>query len=266
MSLSEHFIPLHWAHLTNWGDSFAPLLAEFLSELPVFQIKMSDPGFVAIGSLVGAGHGEQAEFWGTGIITQHAKPNPRAKYHAVRGPLTRRQIIQSGGDCPEVYGDPGMLVTHVFPCGDVEKQFRLGIVPHWREIVHFRKFRWNDPSVNLINVATYDLEGFCRSINQCDVIITSSLHALITAHAYGIPAVWVVFSDAPLGDGIKFHDYFASCGHEQSPIFCHELTIQAIGQFSCAATVLKHNTEPLISSCPFLCKNKRNIISQIANV
>jgi hypothetical protein len=109
------------------------------------------------------------------------------------------------------------------------------------------------------------MEGFCQSINQCDVIITSSLHALITAHAYGIPAAWVIFSDAPLGDGIKFHDYFASCGHDQSPIFCRELTLQNIVRFAASAVVLKHNTRPLISSCPFLCENKRNIMSQIVD-
>jgi hypothetical protein len=52
--------------------------------------------------------------------------------------------------------------------------------------------------------------------------LSSSLHGLIVAHAYGIPAVWCDFADRPhaiAGDGTKFHDYFASIGlHDLSPV------------------------------------------------
>jgi hypothetical protein len=37
--------------------------------------------------------------------------------------------------------------------------------------------------------------------------VTTSLHGLVTADAYGIPATWTVL-DPPLGGGsFKFHDY-----------------------------------------------------------
>jgi hypothetical protein len=49
-----------------------------------------------------------------------------------------------------------------------------------------------------------------KQILACEHILSSSLHGIIVAHAYGIPAVQVQFSDRIFGDGVKYHDYFLS--------------------------------------------------------
>src|SRR5690606_2919216 len=54
-------------------------------------------------------------------------------------------------------------------------------------------------------------------IRACRVILSSSLHGLVVAHAYGIPAAWVQFSDKLSGDGSKFRDHAASIGVELVP-------------------------------------------------
>ena len=46
-----------------------------------------------------------------------------------------------------------------------------------------------------------------REIAACRVVVTTSLHGLVTADAFGIPAVWTTL-DPPLGGGdFKFRDY-----------------------------------------------------------
>jgi hypothetical protein len=52
------------------------------------------------------------------------------------------------------------------------------------------------------------------AIASCRAILSSSLHGIIAAHAYGVPATWVKPSDRPKGDGFKFLDYWASMGRD----------------------------------------------------
>jgi exopolysaccharide biosynthesis predicted pyruvyltransferase EpsI len=47
-------------------------------------------------------------------------------------------------------------------------------------------------------------------ISSCELVVTSSLHGLICAHAYGIPTVWAKSINPLIGDNVKFYDYFQS--------------------------------------------------------
>jgi pyruvyltransferase len=59
---------------------------------------------------------------------------------------------------------------------------------------------------------TNDIEAKTIEFLACEQIISSSLHGLIVAHAYGIPAVWQKFSNQVFGDDIKYQDYMESVG------------------------------------------------------
>jgi hypothetical protein len=50
------------------------------------------------------------------------------------------------------------------------------------------------------------------TIAAAEVVISSSLHGIVFAHAYNRPAVWLKLSDRVIGAGFKFHDYYGSIG------------------------------------------------------
>ena len=141
--------------------------------------------------------------WGAGTKRANQEVSPDADYRAVRGPLTRAMILHNGGKCPDIYGDPALLLPRFYrPKRD--KKFKVGLVRHY---VHL------DVPVILGDGATeipikrcgYDgIERFIDEILECEVILSSSLHGIIAANAYGIPALWCDFSgsEATLdGDG-----------------------------------------------------------------
>ena len=63
---------------------------------------------------------------------------------------------------------------------------------------------------------SYDgIEAFLDEVSECEHIISTSLHGLIVAQAYGIPVGWAVMSTSETqipGGNTKFEDYFASVG------------------------------------------------------
>jgi hypothetical protein len=61
-------------------------------------------------------------------------------------------------------------------------------------------------------MSSYDVENIITKICNSKYIVSSSLHGIILAHAYGKKALWVnMFGNNKLhGDSIKFFDYYAS--------------------------------------------------------
>jgi pyruvyltransferase len=179
--------------------------------------------------------------WGSGAI--HDVPiNPPASvtFRAVRGPLTR-SLIQA--DVPEVYGDPAMLLPRIFAPRSI-KTFRVGIVPHLKEA---SVVRTTDPSISMIDVLA-DWRSVVRRIIECEVILSSSLHGLIVAEAYGVPALWFSATDKVRGRGFKFRDYYLSTGREApQPVPWSD----SIASMTRRATEPPHvNTEPLERAWP----------------
>lgn len=212
-SVGHQVIPAKWFSHANWGDGLNPFLIRAISGLPAqltnnpFRLK-----YMVIGSIIGTISDSNTVVWGSGAISVASTPACRPKQVcAVRGPLTRELLVTLGIDVPAIYGDPALLMPRFYD-PPVEPSYDYGIVPHYVDKGHAWLAQFaGDSSVCVLDVET-DTLSFVRRIKQCRHVISSSLHGIICADAYGVPATWVEFSDGVAGKGFKFRDYFASIG------------------------------------------------------
>ena len=198
----------------NFGDILNPYVVEKLSGVPPRYVRRG-AGILAIGSVIKFAT-DGTVVWGAGTPRMTDRLSANADYRAVRGPLTRQLVIESGGSCPEVYGDPAWFLPVLYRPKLADRRFKLGLVLHYANEGEVEA----GTDVRLISVKRAGYEGIEQFIDElcsCERILTTSLHGLIVAHAYGIPARWCHVPDSanPLpGDGTKFHDYMLSVGLE----------------------------------------------------
>jgi len=195
----------------NWGDDFnVPLLRHLTGATPTHH---HGPGkLLAVGSILHKLDDGDA-VWGSGLLSpQHACGGKRGvRWFAVRGPHTRA-VLQDCGyrGVPEIYGDPGLLVSQIY-APSIEKRYRLGIVPHYVDYAGLKHLRATD--VHVIDIRS-GLEQVVSEVTACDQIQSSSLHGIIIAEAYSIPATWlrVDWCSRIIGGEWKFRDYYAGTG------------------------------------------------------
>jgi hypothetical protein len=205
----------------NFGDELSDFLLQQISGKSVKWINPQKQNFfertftthiLSIGSILHFG-AKNSLVWGSGLIERTSKA-PNAKYFAVRGKHTRKELLNRKFKVPEIYGDPGLLTPRYFDFRNSNKKYKLGIIPHyvefdevnqWYEMNHLSKeFKMIDLRLPVQNVL--------RVINECEAIVSSSLHGIIVPQAYSIPTLRVSFTNKILGDGIKYADYFDSVG------------------------------------------------------
>ena len=201
-------IAAHWMISDNFGDRLTPWLIENIrGERPTWVSQTFDAEYyVASGSILNLAN-EHAKVWGAGLASFNDNVNDRAQIYAVRGPLTRAKALASRAKCPAVYGDPAILLPMFLP-KKIEKIHDIGLIPHY--VDQFRVFS-RYPGVMKLNV--FDpIEIFIDQVKSCRRIVSSALHGIIVAHAFGIPAAWVRWGDSIGGDSMKYFDHFAAVG------------------------------------------------------
>jgi pyruvyltransferase len=214
--------PVHafWCRIPsrpNFGDALTPwLIRRITGRFPLFVAGDAEiPKYFVTGSVI-AYAGRHSTVWGSGIINGDDSISPEATLAAVRGPLTRARALACGAACPEVYGDPALLLPRLYTPPTRRRQ-GVGIVPHFSDMPRLATATWvtsggRCPADRRLIDVQGAVESVIDEIASCEVVASSSLHGIITAHAYGVPAAWVKFRDLPAGDDSKFHDYFLSVG------------------------------------------------------
>jgi len=187
----------------NYGDALTP--AMFRAWGIPFEYS-NDFDTIGIGSIAKVAR-PGTRVLGSGIMSRKDGCDPRAEWLWVRGPHTRAKVIHCGGTCPEVYGDMAMLLPLLVD--ESAKRYDVGIVPHVRQLALARELY---PQHRIIDLRTEDAFRTVREITECGTILSSSLHGIITAHAYGIPAAHIDLGIHIKGDGVKFEDHYDAIG------------------------------------------------------
>lgn len=194
----------------NFGDIITPYLIRKMSGYRAVHtpINSTSPFLISIGSIISK-TSPSTTVWGSGALKATDKVHPAAQYLAVRGPITRELIIAAGGKCPEVFGDPALILPKVYDKPQ-KRIYDVGLIPHY--VDYDKVTGWYDGNTNIkvINLLNDNIESVVNDMRQCERLVSSSLHGIIVAAAYGIPVSWVKLSDKLYGDGTKFYDFFDS--------------------------------------------------------
>lgn len=207
----------------NWGDHINPYLIEKMSGKTVLQSTFGGTEhLLAIGSILRNAN-RNSIVWGSGFISKKSKFRSAPKLiTAVRGPLTGQRLEELGAYDPKVYGDPALLMPR-FYMPKVIKKHRVGLVAHYAEKNDDSVRHLSGLGVKLVDIQL-PVEEFLDKLCECETIISSSLHGLIAADAYGVPNRWLMLSNKLVGGEFKFQDYYRAIGaFDQTPTTLSEV-------------------------------------------
>lgn len=235
----------------NFGDILNPIVVEYLSGKKTKRIATAYTNkthLLGIGSILNRAN-KNSIVWGSGFIKDKSfVVSPPKKILAVRGPKTRNRLLELNIECPEIYGDPALIMPNIYN-PKIEKKYELGIIPHYVDFNDERLEHMKDnEDVLVIDIRNPDPLLVIDQLLQCETIASSSLHGLIVSDAYHIPNAWVKFSDNVVGGDFKFLDYFESIDRiTKTPYGIGENIIIKDLIDKCNLYKVKLNLSPLIS-------------------
>ena len=252
----------------NWGDDinffFIPKIMNIKPKIYNKKAKPSERNYQFIGSIIGnAFTNKETIIWGSGIANEQKLNVKPKRVLAVRGPLTRNCLIKSGVDCPEVYGDPALLIPFYYN-PKIEKKYKIGIIPHWSNVDNtlLNKYKACD-DVKIIRLKGYTKwTDVLDDILSCEYIVSESLHGLILAEAYGIPNLWINIADNAKKNPtfFKYHDFFLSLGKDREKPFKIQFTTtkqNLLDELEKYERVNNLDLQKLIEAAPFQIQIKK---------
>ena len=256
---------LFWFLEKNFGDSLSPVMFNFLSKQePIYTPNnSSDLRYVSIGSILN--HAKKGDIvWGSGLARKTDSVQLGVDIRSVRGPLTKQICDNLKVPCPEIYGDPALLLPLLYNFKKTKK-YKLGIIPHVVDYSFVTIPKKYKEEVLIIDLKQ-DVKKCVEQITHCERIISSSLHGIIAADAYQIPNVWCKFSNRILGDDTKFFDHLKAVKRDQtkcldmrpgSPKIEFGDIIKIINDEQ-ISLFSDNQIKQLIDCCPFITSNQPN--------
>jgi pyruvyltransferase len=202
---------LHWVKGQNFGDYLSTVVvSESAKKFGAKSLSLPNMKLLSIGSVMHFAK-DCDVIWGSGVngkVDKSLYKFTALDVRAVRGPLTKKFLEDRKIACPEIYGDPALLMPVFFP--NFEKSIvkdKIIAIPNLNE---YNACKLITPKhVKLVSPLlhwTYILEEILSS----ELVLTSSLHGLIIAEAFGID----VKLFRPFGGETmhKYEDYIEGTG------------------------------------------------------
>lgn len=200
----------------NLGDYLGFVIVDFMLEkkgLTLDSWVSHRKHMNSVGSNIFSSY-QHSTIWGSGVhhdpdtILKYLCYNPlrRLDVRAVRGPLSRNVLLRYGHKCPEIYGDPAILMPLLYQ-PQVEKNNEILMIPQY---LTEKQFRAEHPELKMASMNTNDYKQVIDAIASSKKVITSSLHAVILSDAYGVPSV--LYRGLGKKVDFKYLDYYASTG------------------------------------------------------
>jgi pyruvyltransferase len=227
----------------NFGDSLGPAIVNAMLEYaevrlgvehPVsgaarFQLTNDPracPKLITVGSVIQFARPGDT-LWGSGVRceSQVLRQTDGLAILATRGRLSAEALGLNADRA--ILGDPVMLLPRLaeglnWPA--VYRRWRppgtgsVAVIPNLRqlpEVSSWRGYPWERHRVRILS-PYLPWHEVLRRVLECDLVLTTSLHGLILAESYGVPARWIATPGLEEGT-FKFRDYFSSTGREFDP-------------------------------------------------
>lgn len=206
----------------NLGDSLGEVIVRFLLAQRGIDINATvchTKHLYCVGTNIHGGW-QSATIWGSGIYPAQTKAKAllqkivrrKLDIRAVRGPLTKQELEKYGYKCPAVFGDPAILMPMIYNPAK-EKKYDYLVIPQFIKEVEFRE---NHPNERMVSMNTNDYKYVIDEIVSSKILYTSSLHGIILAEAYGVPAVF--YRGLQKYKDFKYYDYYYSTGRKDIKI------------------------------------------------
>lgn len=236
----------------NFGDLLGPLIVKRVLARKGVTRKIrtiGDPDLVnqsllTVGSILHfAKNGDI--IWGSG---RNGKiPSEEYCFNSIdvrmlRGPLTHKFLAERGISAPRIFGDPGLLVGHLFPeylALRNTKIHKITVISNLNDVI-------SDIHPSMLKNPTDSLSSVLGRIAQSELVISSSLHGIVVAEAFGVP-VRVLKSKAE--PSFKYEDYFLGTGRSHYPSY---ETIQAAIDGQCPDPP-KYSVSEMLAAFPYEC-------------
>lgn len=202
----------------NVGDYISKVVYHWcLKKYGLKQYSLKTKRISLIGSVLSFVGGGKTTVWGSGLMNAESVSailNPykmvKLDIRSVRGPKTYEVLMNNGIQCADTFGDPGILMPLIYQSKAIKQKGKVLIIPHQSRYSYYAE-RYD----NVINTYTKDYKAFIDEIVSSEKVISSSLHGIILAESYGVPAIFL--NDYP-GSKFKYDDYYQSTGRNAYPI------------------------------------------------